>query len=204
MKEMCDSMTSTNSSGTSDGPYPSGANKDSLFGQDTSLGGYIDNGQAVFHFSNLDADTIYDFTFYASRLGLSDNRETRYQLKGANSSSVDLDPAGNTDQVAKVSGIHPDASGEIELCISKGPNNNNSEGFYYLGAMQIDVRNAIEAQVFRPVKLGNTVIIDWIGAGSLQWTNDLTKPWKGYMIEPVAPTIESPLIENQRFYRLSN
>ncbi|MBT64199.1 MAG: hypothetical protein CML13_13420 [Puniceicoccaceae bacterium] len=77
---MTDAISGTNDDGTTSGPYPSGATSDSLYGQTGKFASFTDNGQAVFVFSNLNPGTAYDFTFYASRTSVSDNRETQYAL----------------------------------------------------------------------------------------------------------------------------
>jgi hypothetical protein len=97
-----------------------------------------DYTQCIANISGLLPGTNYTFTFYASRMGVSDNRETLYALTGANSGSAVLNVQNNTSEVAVVSGIVADANGEIELLVRMGPNNNNSEGFFYLLAMKIE------------------------------------------------------------------
>lgn len=86
--------------------------------------------------------TTYDFTIFASRTGATDNRETKYDFAGANSGVAYLDTANNLSEVVNVNGIVPTAGGVITLQVSPGPNNTNSSGFYYLGAMRV-VSNVI-------------------------------------------------------------
>ncbi len=88
--------------------------------------------------TGLTAGKTYDFTFYASRMEATENRETRYTLTGASTSYADLDVARNTSQVAKVTGVQPNARGEVTLNIAPGPDNKNKYEFYYLLAMKID------------------------------------------------------------------
>ncbi|WP_168205412.1 PEP-CTERM sorting domain-containing protein [Bythopirellula goksoeyrii] len=86
--------------------------------------------------------TSYDFTFFGSRTGATDNRETQFALAGANSGVGYLDVTANVSEVVNVSGIIPTAGGTITLEVSPGPNNNNGSLFYYLGAMRV-VSNTI-------------------------------------------------------------
>lgn len=135
---MTDTLSSTNASGTTSGPYPSGATSDSLYGYTGSFNGFTDNDQAVFVFSNLNLGTSYDFTFYASRISTTDNRESEYTLSGVSSHSVTLNAADNTYTIVQILEMQPNASGDITLTITKGANNDTSNGFYYIGAVVID------------------------------------------------------------------
>lgn len=117
---------------------PASATADNLFGSTSTFGGFLEPTGGV-TFSGLDTsgNTMYEFMFFASRMGVSDNREALYTLDGANTGSTTLDAANNTDNVAFATGILPDASGEIVLTATAGPNNTNSFGFYYLGYVEI-------------------------------------------------------------------
>ena len=70
-------------------------------------------------------------------MGVSDNRETKYEAIGANSDFGLLDTANNTDNVVSVLGISPTAGGTIQVQVSAGPNNSNGTEFYYLGALEM-------------------------------------------------------------------
>lgn len=118
------------------------ATRDSLFGNTVEFGGSTEP-TAGFTLAGLSTDpgATYTFTFFASRMGASENRETAYGVAGANSGTAYLNPADNQDAVAVVSGIAPAANGTITVTLGPGPNNINPYGFYYLGAMRV-VRNA--------------------------------------------------------------
>jgi hypothetical protein len=109
------------------------ATRDSFFGRNT-LGGV-----AYVNLTGLNPSATYNFTFFASRIeeGDTNNRETKYEVQGLNSGFSLLNPANNTSNVALVSGISPDAFGNLLVTLTKGPNNDHSSGFFYLGAMQI-------------------------------------------------------------------
>jgi hypothetical protein len=200
---MSDAFSGTNGDGTTEGPYPSGATSDSLFGSSKTWSGYTDNGLTVFLFSNLDPLASYDFTFFASRMNASDNRDTRYSVVGANSGVVDLNAANNDSTTSELNAIKPDSNGQITLTISAGPDNDNSYVFYYLGALEMSVRSAVEPNVYAPVQLGASVIVDWSGEGELAWTNDLNLSWQVVSPEPSAPFQDAIAAGGSRFYRLS-
>lgn len=135
--------------------FPATATRDSLFGNTATFSG-LENVFPGFKLTGLNPDYAYDFTFYGSRTGVSDNRETRYTVRGTAEEFADLDTANNVDGVAQVKGIRPDASGEVTVSLSAGPNNNNGNRFTYLGAMRVD---------FAPV-LPPTFLIDFGATGT--------------------------------------
>lgn len=118
------------------------ATRDNLFGHTQVFGTTPPFPQAVLTLSGLDGSgaTQYDFTFFAGRLGLGaspDNRETSYQVVGANSSTVLLNAANNSSNTVTAAGITPTPAGGIVVNLTTGPNNTNGTGFFYLGAMRI-------------------------------------------------------------------
>lgn len=64
--------------------FPQNATRDSLYGNTETWGG-ASNVFPGFKLSGLDTALSYDFTFYASRLGVGDKRETGYTVEGGNS-----------------------------------------------------------------------------------------------------------------------
>ena len=48
-----------------------------------------------------------------------------------------LDASNNTSNVASIFNIQPNGNGEITIQAETGANNNNSYGFYYLGAIEM-------------------------------------------------------------------
>jgi hypothetical protein len=115
------------------------ATRDNMFGHTGSFGG-ITRPLGVLSLSGLDAsgNTSYAFTFFGSRTGVSDNRETKYEALGGNTGFALLNTANNTSEVALLGGIFPDALGNLTINVSPGPNNNNASGFFYLGALKIE------------------------------------------------------------------
>jgi hypothetical protein len=93
------------------------------------------NAQLVL--SGLDPALLYDFTFFASRMGVTDNRQTEYKISGVNVQTAYLNPSDNTSRVATVAGVQPTPGGTIVLDLQPGPENVNANKFYYLGAMKV-------------------------------------------------------------------
>lgn len=90
-------------------------------------------GEVVF--SNLIQNVAYTFTFYASRVGVSDVRTALYTVTGANSGSTTLDAANNSTQVATVADIYPSPDGTVTLRVEEGTP--NTPRLYYISAMKI-------------------------------------------------------------------
>ncbi len=119
--------------------FPQDATSDFFFGHVGPFGGQPENPLSQFKLFNLDQALTYDFTFFASRQPVGDNRETLYTANGANSGSAMLNPSNNDTEIVTITGISPDANGEIFIDVEAGPNNNNGTGFYYLNVMQMDI-----------------------------------------------------------------
>ena len=117
--------------------FPQNATRDSLYGNTKDWNGFADVAPS-FKLTRLDRERTYNFTFYASRLGVGDVREASYTVTGASSASVAYDSANNIDEVATVAGIAPDSLGEITISLAPTDRNNNSYHFIYLGAMRVD------------------------------------------------------------------
>lgn len=116
--------------------YPDKATQDSLYGSNGYDGGTVTLVTA--ELTGLDPQSIYSFYFFASRMEVSDNRETEYELVGASTSTAYLNVSSNTGNLAQVIGIAPDANGTITLNVQAGPNNDNGNKFFYLGVMEIE------------------------------------------------------------------
>jgi hypothetical protein len=80
----------------------------------------------------------YDFTFYASRLGVTDNRETGYTVTGFNSGFIALNAAANVDKSVTLTDMVPTAAGEITISLAPTAANNNANHFTYLGVLKIE------------------------------------------------------------------
>ena len=134
--------------------YPVSATDDYFFGHTTPFAGADPNPLGQFKLFNLDPTLLYDFTFFASRNGVNDTRDATYSVMGTNSGAATLNASNNDSEVVRVMGISPDGNNEIFVDVTPGPNNDNNNGFYYLGLVQVDF-------VPEPVGLGMLLIGAW-------------------------------------------
>jgi hypothetical protein len=117
--------------------YAADATRDSNYGN-TELYNGLSGVFPSFKFRSLDPSWSYTFTFFASRMGVTDNRETGYTVAGANAGFAALNAANNVENVARVSGIRPTAGGEITISIGPTANNNNAFHFTYLNVLRME------------------------------------------------------------------
>ncbi len=186
---------------TSATPFPVNATRDSLFGNTENFSGMA-NVFPGFKLTGLAPDQHYNLTFYASRTGVSDNRETGYTVAGATTGFAALNVANNLAATADVNGIVPTAEGDIVVSLAPTPANTNSNHFTYLGVLR--VRSAERLELNTPRLLPNsTLVLDWTGHGLLEWSADLTESsWSPVIPAPVSPWFESTANAAQRFYRV--
>jgi hypothetical protein len=142
----CTVLTRMNGINANGAPAPTGdaarftpAGGNNVYGNVNPFGTYS-NDHAVARFSGLSARRRYTFTFYASRMSATDNREAIYTVTGATGGAAALDAANNTANVAVVADILARPDGSIDLRIEPGPNNTNDYLFYHLSAVQIESR----------------------------------------------------------------
>lgn len=128
----------TTPGGAAGANFVSTATQDNMFTHVGPFGGQTTNPKGTIVLSGLNDSTAYSFIFFASRMGVGDIRETKYTVTGSSSNSAFLNAAGNTSNVASVTGIYPNA-GSISIDVEAGPNNNNgATKFSYIGAMRVD------------------------------------------------------------------
>ena len=134
---MIERFNGVNENGTqSSALYPVDATRDSLYGN-TEIFNNLTNIFPSFKLTGLDPATKYTLTFYASRTGVGDIRETDYTVTGGNSGLAVLNAADNIDTTASVADITPDGAGEIRIDLTPSVNNNNGNHFTYLGVLQV-------------------------------------------------------------------
>lgn len=121
---------------TTSSRYPSEATRDSLFGN-TEIFNNLANIYPVFKLTSLDTNAKYNLSFYASRTGVSDNRETLYTVAGATTNTAALNAVNNIDNTVEVNDVVPDSSGTITISLTPSPNNNNGNHFTYLGVLKV-------------------------------------------------------------------
>ena len=140
--EVFDAFNGINTNGTQNPDsslgIPNTASGDSFFGNTVTFSGRIEATGGI-RLTNLDTEKEYTLTIFASR-DATDNRETQYIFIGATKDTSFLNVAGNKRSVVNFSD-YPTDKGTIEIVASPGPNNNNSYGFYYLGAMIIEYQS---------------------------------------------------------------
>ena len=154
---MLSRFNGANESGTSASTnFPSTATIDSLFGNTEIFSG-LSNITPAFKLTGLNPAALYALSFFASRTGVADNRETRYTVTGQTTAFTELNAANNTNTVAVVSNVRPDANGELKIEISAGPNNNNANHFTYLGILRLDwtIPTLRDALLLQPTKTAN-------------------------------------------------
>lgn len=172
---------------------PSTASDDSFFGNTATFGGQI-QPTAELQFSNLDTATAYSFTIFASRMGVSDNRETQYTVSGKTTVVVTLDVANNDSLAAVVNAILPNMNGTISILAEPGPNNTNGSGFYYLGALRMSYTSEVQEPQPESLTLiapsggeiwevGKDATIRWESANvislAIEYSTDNGQTWTG-------------------------
>lgn len=160
-----DVMQGINSGGTSSAAaglnLPSTASSDNLY-----VSG--DNPTGGITFENLNKNLKYSFEVFASRMGVTDNREAKYTFAGQNTVVGTLNSSDNESGIAEAKDVVPDADGKILLTIEKGDNNTNSVGYIYIGTLRFTSTtlteiNVMESQVSSikayPVPFNNQLTI---------------------------------------------
>ena len=103
-----------------------------------------------FTFTHMNKRLAYDFTFFASRAGCSDNRETAFRLDGKYSRTDCLDATKNSTNTITIAGISPNSNGIITLTVSPGEHNDNTYKFYYINAVGITAHE--ETGIIAPIQ----------------------------------------------------
>ncbi|MDD3322328.1 MAG: GDSL-type esterase/lipase family protein [Paludibacter sp.] len=119
--------------------FPGTATIDNFFGHSVVWGTVAANPLGEFVLSGLDNTKYYSFSIFASRTGVSDNREAKYTITGSTTAFTTLNSSNNTTEITEINNIQPNAQGEIIIKSEAGDNNNNSTKFFYLGAIKISI-----------------------------------------------------------------
>jgi len=143
--EMVSRFNSENGNGTNaSGLYPSSATRDSMYGN-ASIWEGLTNVTPKFKLTGLDPSKDYNFTFYASRTGVTDNRTTQYVVTGSAVGSTELNVANNISNVAQLFNVSPEPTigfntGEVLVeLFPAASNTNGTTKFTYLGVMKVEV-----------------------------------------------------------------
>ena len=137
--------------------FPSDATRDSLFGNSEMFNG-LSHVFPSFKLMALNSRLAYDLTFYASRSGVHDNRETRYTVTGALETATSLDAANNQNEIAHLQNVAPTADGEITITLTPGDNNDNGNHFTYLGLLQITAGGTAIEEDTHPPQIESTKV----------------------------------------------
>lgn len=156
--------------------YPSTATKDSFFGD---TGGISNNSSGALEFSNLIVGKTYDIYFFASRNGVSDNRETQYKVEGANTHTVFLNAANNTATKVTTT-FSPKADGTATISVTAGASNTTTSKYFYLGAIEL------VSSTTTPTTTDNALFIDF-GSPSIQ----SSAPWNNLTDYSIAGKIDN-------------
>lgn len=154
--------------------FPASATRDSFFGAtNTSFNGNA-NPTGGFTLTGLNPAKYYSFTVFSSRAGVTDNRETLYSVIGLTTKEASLNTSNNTSNTAIIENVQPTSTGEIIFEAKAGVNNNNSAGFYYLGAIELITKDSPSSTTLPDPKLtltypngghlwevGKTVRLQW-------------------------------------------
>ncbi|YCM46736.1 SwmB domain-containing protein [Verrucomicrobiaceae bacterium 227] len=200
--QMVRRFNGANSSGsTAAANFPRSATRDSLFGNTSTFSG-LSNVFPAFRLTGLNPAQTYELTFYASRTGVSDNRETRYTVTGSNTLVTTLNPANNINQMTTLAGASPDPDGALLVELSPSGANTNSNQFTYLGVLQLSSPNTTPPVLHQPVPIGENIIIDWSGAGLLETSGTLDGTWTPVSPIPNPPHIEASDPGGTKFFRI--
>lgn len=116
---------------------PAAVSTQSYYGNTRGVWQNLEIRQSQITLSGLDKATTYNLCFFGSRMGVGDNRETKFIVAGENARTVNLQTSNNTSEIVCADGIQPDLNGNITVTVTAGDNNDNGSGFYYLGAMRL-------------------------------------------------------------------
>lgn len=169
-----DAFSNINQSGTTESSlldYSSLVSNDSFYGNAQSFAGAIEPTAGI-TLEGLDPEKDYEFTFFASRMGAADVRETQYDITGTTTLTRVLDVSQNTNTLVTAH-MKPRADGTISIAVSAGANNTNSFGFFYLGAMTLTFEGDA-----RPVN-EETVLVDFGSVASAAPWHTISNPQSG-------------------------
>ncbi|WPO37410.1 GDSL-type esterase/lipase family protein [Flammeovirgaceae bacterium SG7u.111] len=174
--ELLDTWDLEGNTGAASGVYP----------PEVTRSFYFENDMTAKHLkvSGLDITRTYSFEFFASRAGVSGQRLTHYTI-GAQ--TVSLDAVNNTGEVARISGVLPDANGEVTIQVVKDA----ASSFAYINSLVIEENGVVEISpnnppeisqlnfVCAPINTSSTINItandldgvDFLNGGSPDWTN---------------------------------
>ncbi len=140
--------------------FPGTATSDNFFGHTLDWGSLPANPKGVFTITGLNTQKYYSFTIFASRMGVSDNREAKYSIEAKSGIiSQTLNSSDNSTKVANITNVQSNTSGEITFTVEAGENNNNITKFFYIGALRISSAN--QPNAVKPVSNRQKMIVSY-------------------------------------------
>ncbi|MTI38373.1 fibronectin type III domain-containing protein, partial [Fulvivirga lutimaris] len=93
---------------------------------------YADNSNTTkrISFTDLDPSKLYDFVFFASRAGITEDRFTEYTI---GSKRVTLNSRNNSNGVVRINAVSPDVNGEIVVGVARAA----GSSWAYINAMEL-------------------------------------------------------------------
>lgn len=196
---MLSRFNGANENGTTTSPlFVADATRDSLFGNTEVFSGFS-NIYPKFKLTGLSAARNYRVTFYASRTGVGDNRETLYTVQGTLTNTATLNVANNVTNVAVLNSVRPSGTGEVTISLTPGANNNNANHFTYLGVLKMELLPL--PRHLPPRITGGSLNLQWTGGGVLEWAPTVMGPWTP-LSSPDGNYSESVLPGTNRFFRV--
>lgn len=122
---------------TTDLEMPSTVSSDSFWGNTGAAFQQKVTGPIELIVEGLDPQKTYVCTFFASRGQHADNLSTQFTVTGQSSEVLLTNAANNTTHAPVSKPVAPKADGSIVVTLTSGPENNNTNGFFYINAMRI-------------------------------------------------------------------
>lgn len=126
---------------TTDMNLPASVSSNSYFGNSKKEFGGVTIVESALRITGLQSEKEYDLCFFAARMNVNDNRETKFIVQGSNNAVAYLNASNNNSQTSCAVKIKADANGIITVTITAGENNTNEYGFYYINAMKLSPVN---------------------------------------------------------------
>ena len=136
--EVSDAFNGINNSGTTepsaDLNIPATASGDSFFGNTVEFSNRTEPTGGLI-ISNLDITSTYTIEIFSSRVA-NDNRDTDYIITGSSTDTLTLSVSSNQTKTISFTTL-PTSDGTLTVTASPGENNDNANGFFYLGVIKL-------------------------------------------------------------------
>ena len=120
---------------------PSDVSQSALWGYAAGkFGAQGPRGSAAIRLSHLNPELTYELTFFSSRNGCPDFRQTSYIVQGADTKAAAIQSANNMSETVTIKDVRTTDDGQLTLTVMPGSFNNSPNRFYYLNAITIKAR----------------------------------------------------------------